>query len=125
MYDPIWEKKDFVYLDKKWRELEWIYVNTDAVHAPQIVSMTCSFAEFLCCIHDALEGDQCFWDLFASTAQQTLADDGTFEFDDLCEYLGSAKADFTFQQIKADQGNIWAVMTVFSEVCRILRGVSE
>lgn len=122
-FKPEWEKQEFVYLNRKWHEIEWIYVNPDANDAPQFVSEICSFDDFCNCVHDALEGCGEFLEYYEAHHKEYLKDRHSEFFEDMCEFLENNKPDFAFDTDYASR--TWSVMTVFSEVYSILRGVRE
>ena len=122
-FNPEWENYEFVYLDRTWKEIEWIYVNPDANDAPQFVSEICSFDDFCNCVHDALQSSGDFFDYYEANHREYLKDRHSKFFDDMCDFLENFKPDFKFDM---DCGNkTWSIMAVFSEVYSILRGVRE
>ena len=122
-FKPEWESCEFVYLDRTWKEIEWIYVNPDANDAPQFVSEICSFDDFCNCVHDALESCGEFSEYYEAHHREYLKDRHSKFFDDMCDFLENNEPDFTFDTSYAT--HTWSVMTVFSEVYSILRGVRE
>ena len=120
-FNPEWEGQEFVYLDRKNHEIELVYVGTDANGAPQFISEICSFNEFCNCVHDALESCGDFREYYEMQRKKYLAGRHNEFFDDMCDFLASSKPDFVFDTKFASQ--TWAVMTIFSEVYSILRGV--
>ena len=122
-FNPEWEYYEFVYLERTKKEIEWIYVNPDANDAPQFVSEICSFDEFCNSVHDALESCGEFSDYYEAHHREYLQDRHSQFFDDMCNFLKENPPDFTFDTSYASR--TWSVMTVFSEVYSILRGVRE
>ena len=90
-FNPEWENYEFVYLDRTWKEIEWIYINPDA--------------------NDA------------TNHKEYLKDRHSKFFDDMCDFLKNNEPDFKFDTAYGSRTS--AVMTVFSEVYSILRGVRE
>ena len=122
-FNPEWENYEFVYLDRTWKEIEWIYINPDANDAPQFVSEICSFDDFCNCVHDALQSSGDFFDYYDTNHKEYLKDRHSKFFDDMCDFLKNNEPDFKFDTAYGSRTS--AVMTVFSEVYSILRGVRE
>ena len=122
-FNPEWEYYEYVYLERTTKEIEWIYVNPDANDAPQFVSEICSFDDFCNCVHDALESCGEFYEYYEAHHKEYLKDRHSKFFDDMCDFLENFKPDFKFDM--AYGSRTWAIMTVFSEVYSILRGVRE
>ena len=108
-FNPEWESCEFVYLDRTWKEIEWIYVNP--------------FNDFCNCVHDALQGSGDFFDYYDTNHREYLKDRHSKFFDDMCDFLENNEPDFKFDMAYGSRTS--AVMTVFSEVYSILRGVRE